>query len=120
MGKRIYILEDDESIRQLIELILAKEAYEVVAFASVRELIQSNKKKNADLFLLDVMLPDGNGVDVCGILKSAQETFNIPVLMMSANANPSQIRQCCQADGFVSKPFDIFDLLGKVSQTLQN
>ncbi|RZK40593.1 MAG: response regulator [Pedobacter sp.] len=120
MAKRICILEDDESIREVIELILGEEAYEVLAFASVGEFIHSDRKKNTDLFLLDVMLPDGNGIDICGMLKSAKETCNIPVLMMSANVSPSQIQNCCQADGFVAKPFDISDLLGKVSQTLHN
>ncbi|WP_029985834.1 response regulator [Pedobacter jeongneungensis] len=56
MAKRICILEDDESIREVIELILHEETYEVLAFASVGEFFHSDRKQNTDLFLLDVML----------------------------------------------------------------
>lgn len=114
MGKKICILEDDEAILEVIGLLLAGEAYEVSGFASVSDFIKGNKGDLPDLFLLDVMLPDGSGIDVCGLLKSSSLTRHIPVLMMSAHSSKSQIQLSCEAQGFVSKPFDIYDLLEKV------
>lgn len=118
MGKRICVLEDDEDIRQVIEILLNEEAYEVTGFASVSDFLKGGKGRMPDLFLLDVMLPDGNGIDVCGMLKSAEQTKNIPVLMMSAHSSKTLVEQSCSSDGFVAKPFDIDELLGKIGQAI--
>lgn len=71
-----------------------------------------------DLFLLDVMLPDGNGIDVCNELNLFQGTSSIPVFMMSANADLNHIVASCNAKGFIPKPFDIKYMLDTVNSAI--
>jgi len=118
-GKRICVLEDDDDIREIINVLLKEEKYQVSGFASVSDFIRGGKGGGPDLFLLDVMLPDGNGVDVCSMLKSDNLTQNIPVLMMSANSSELEVANSCKAHGFVAKPFDIYDLISKVAKVLE-
>ncbi|RZJ77579.1 PleD family two-component system response regulator [Pedobacter sp. Leaf250] len=118
MGKSVFVLEDDEGIRDVIILLLEEENYDVKGFASVEDFNLNAKNLQPDLFLLDVMLPDGSGMDVCGVLKKSENTKNIPVLMMSAHAKIAEINKSCNAQGFIAKPFDIYDLLKKVDSQL--
>ncbi|WP_316762389.1 PleD family two-component system response regulator [Pedobacter aquatilis] len=120
MAKRVYLLEDDEGIRDVVSMLLKEENYEVESFQNVNEFMSRDHHQKADLFILDVMLPDGNGIDVCTLLKNSDSTRKIPVLMMSANANKNQVELSCSAEGFVAKPFDIHSLLNKVAMTLKD
>jgi len=78
MAKRIYVLEDDQDIRDIIEIILTGEKYEVISFSSINEFMLKDKHDQADLFLLDIRLPDGNGINVCEMLKKTKGTANGP------------------------------------------
>ena len=118
MRKKICVLEDDEGIREIIVMLLAEEDYEVRGFASVAEFMNNSGKPVADLFVLDIMLPDGNGIEVCSRLKKNKNTQHIPVLMMSANSSKMEVECSCNAQGFVAKPFDIYDLIDKVHLTI--
>jgi DNA-binding response OmpR family regulator len=118
MGKSVCVLEDDEGIRDVIILLLQEENYHVTGFASIEDFNLNAKNLKPDLFLLDVMLPDGSGIDICSGLKMADSTKNIPVLMMSAHAKIGEINKTCNAQGFISKPFDIYDLLKRVDYQL--
>jgi len=114
MSKRIFLLEDDEGIRDVIELILGLEDYEVISFETVTAFMEANINEVPDLFILDVMLPDGNGMDVCAELKSINN--NIPILMMSAHASAAEIATTCAANDFMAKPFDLNKLIEKVNE----
>ncbi len=114
MVKKIYVLEDDEGIREVIELILSLELYEVQSFSTVGEFWSADHSQ-ADLFLLDVMLPDGSGLNVCKELKTESSVAATPVLMMSAHADLSKLQPDHNAEDFITKPFDISVLLHKVN-----
>ncbi|WP_231426878.1 MULTISPECIES: response regulator transcription factor [Pedobacter] len=114
MGKKICLLEDDQGIKEIIELILTEEDYEVFGFSNVKDFMAFDDKASQDLYLLDVKLPDGNGIEVCEMLKSNESTKGIPVMMMSAHAALSEMKKQCGAEDFIAKPFDIFDLLKRV------
>ncbi|MES2455504.1 MAG: response regulator [Bacteroidota bacterium] len=114
MGKRICVLEDNRDIREIIELVLHDEKYEVFTFSSVTEFNSKAFGLKADAFLLDVMLPDGSGFDVCCGLKGNEITHDIPVLMMSANFTSTEMNRKCLAEDFISKPFDIFELVKRI------
>jgi len=118
MGKSVCVLEDDEGIRDVILLLLKEENYDVAGFSSIADFNLNAKNLTPDLFLLDVMLPDGSGLDICTVLKTSEHTKNIPVLMMSAHAKMSEINDNCKAQGFISKPFDIYDLLRRVDHQI--
>lgn len=120
MKKSIYVVEDNDDIRELIVYLLEVEAYEVQGFATATLFADQMKIANPDLIVLDVMLPDGNGVAICSKLKSKEDTQQIPVLLMSANTNVANIIQESSANDFMSKPFDIDNLIERVKLLLNS
>ncbi len=118
MAKKIYLLEDDQAMRDVVTILLEDENYQVEAFASVSEFMRRDNHHLADLFILDVM-PDGHGIDVCSLLKNNESTRQIPVLMMSVDPSSTIIEQSCTAQGFMAKPFHIDSLLAEVAASLQ-
>ncbi|WP_029280335.1 response regulator transcription factor [Pedobacter borealis] len=117
MSKLICILEDDAGIRDILQFLLLEEGYQVACYTTVNEFL-SRKHINPDLYLLDVMLPDGNGMAVCKLLKADPQTAATPVIIMSAHADIKQMTSGCNAEEFVVKPFDIFVLLKKIVDLL--
>jgi len=117
MGKNICVLEDEPGIIEIIEILLLEEGYKVESYSKVHDFF-SRKGSSPDLFILDVMLPDGNGLEVCQLLKSDEATKNIPILMMSAHADLPQMTRACTAEEYVTKPFDIHVLLRKIARQM--
>lgn len=118
MKKSIYILDDTEDIRNIITEILTEKNFEVKGFANVKEFRKGILHAQPDLFILDVMLPDGNGIDVCDELKDNRSTRHIPVLMMSANNAYSEAKKMCETEDFINKPFDIDEFVERVEDHL--
>jgi len=120
MDKRIQIVEDDEDIRFIIEYILEDSGYIVESFPNATLFKNRNNKKEADLLILDVMLPDGNGIELCREHKENPELAHIPVLVMSAHARAKSILEEACADDFISKPFDLDNFLRKAKKLLND
>ncbi|RZL50169.1 MAG: response regulator [Pedobacter sp.] len=118
MGKNIYVVEDNDDIRELVQYLLESEDYNVKGFANVTDFEKHFLQEKPDMMVLDVMLPDGNGMDVCNKIKANDLTKDIPVLLMSANTNVSYISKKSLADDFIAKPFDIDDLISRVYKLL--
>lgn len=118
MKKSVYILEDNDDIRELISFLLTEENYEVKAYPTVKSFQKKMLSAHPDMVILDVMLTDGNGIEVCDVLKANKRTNDIPILMMSAHSYAHDIKQKCDAEDFISKPFDIDDLVGRVGRYL--
>lgn len=119
MKKNIYVVEDNEAIRELVTYLLESENFNVFGFENATLFEERIATDHPDLMILDVMLPDGNGIEICNKLKLAQLTKHIPVLLMSANANLAQTGIESLADDFINKPFDINDLVNRVAQLLK-
>jgi two-component system phosphate regulon response regulator PhoB len=68
MGKLIYVVEDDDDIRFIVEYILIESGYRVDSFSNVKDFYTSLEDTVPDLLVLDVMLPDGNGIEICRVL----------------------------------------------------
>lgn len=115
MDKRICVLEDNEDIREIIGFILEDERYKVKYFKNIQDFKKGANDFHADLFLLDVMLPDGNGLDLCCELKTNKETANMPIVMMSANFSDAEMKSKCHAEDYIHKPFDINDFLNRLN-----
>lgn len=116
--RKIYIVEDDDSIREILEIFLTSEDYDVQSFENVKEFEQRDKEEKPDLYLFDVMLPDGSGIDLCSEIKTSSENAEIPVLIMSAHAQLKHFADDCRPDGFISKPFDIDHLLLQIKEII--
>ncbi|RZK76769.1 MAG: response regulator [Pedobacter sp.] len=116
MPQTVYVVEEDSSIRNVLELILADAGYTILTFENFKGLKTQLKQMLPNLILMDMTLRDGDGVAFCESLKSTTLTSKIPVLMMSAHfvLNPKEEIPC--ADGFISKPFDIADLLAEIGK----
>ncbi|MES1225163.1 MAG: response regulator [Bacteroidota bacterium] len=117
MKKKIYIIEDEEDSRRLIESILSRNGYEIIKdgnekFADREKMIQ------ADLIILDVNLGIKRGDELCKELKRDKTIGHIPVILVSAMSELHGIAIECGADSHLLKPFTRSELLRKVRSTL--
>ena len=118
MIKRIHVLEDDEDIRYIIEFLLKDEGYELQLSSTFDELKSKLKDSVPDLFILDVMLPDGDGAEICSDLKGDLFTKHIPIIVMSANDQNKQKSIDAGADAYISKPFDIDYIINRIDKLI--
>jgi DNA-binding response OmpR family regulator len=110
MPKKILVIEDDDDILDMMQYILEDEGFEVIASNKV-ELLTSIIKSQPDLILLDDRLPEDSGHNLCANIKSHPETTTIPVILISATANLNQVAKDCNADTYLTKPFDLYELV---------
>lgn len=115
--KKIFILEDNEDLRELYSIIFDPQQYELQAFADIASLMK-HIDTVPDLYLLDVMLPDGDGITVCQQLKLDEKTSSVPVIMISAHQQQSEISRRCPGADFIEKPFDIDHLEKTIARNL--
>lgn len=120
MNKKICVLEDTVEILEIIQLILEEEEFQVFGFTTVSEFKANINRIDPALYLLDVMLPDGNGLEVCRELKSSRETKDIPVVMMTANLKIEAMKEDCAAEEFIAKPFDISHLTHTINRLISD
>ncbi|MCD0489765.1 response regulator [Pedobacter sp. MC2016-14] len=120
MNRYIQLVEDDEDIRFIVEYILEDSGYHVESFPNATLFLERTNKTEVDLVILDVMLPDGNGIDLCRAHKNDPLTEKIPVMVMSAHARAKSILEEACADDFISKPFDLDNFLRKVKLILND
>jgi two-component system phosphate regulon response regulator PhoB len=118
MGKLIHVVEDDDDIRFIVEYILIESGYRVESSSNVTDFYQSLETNVPDLILLDVMLPDGNGIDICRDMKEREITKDINIIIMSAHAAEKAVLEEACSDDFISKPFDLDNLLRHVKRFL--
>ncbi|MEO5593454.1 MAG: response regulator [Chitinophagaceae bacterium] len=111
--KKIYLLEDDPDIQELVKYILTRDGYKVFAFGKVKDFNVQVQKALPDLFILDVSLPDGNGLEVTKKIVTQADSVP-PVLLMSADIINQEIALASGARYFMRKPFNIADLLSRV------
>ena len=111
-------MEDDQGIREVLELLLTSENYNVQSFESIAAFLKRDKSELPDLYLFDVMLPDGSGIDLCSTLNQNTKDVKIPVIIMSAHANIRELKGVCNPEDFISKPFDIHYLLSRVQHAM--
>lgn len=112
--RKIFLVEDNEAIREILEIFLTSENYNVKSFATVEEFAARDVCETPDLYLFDVMLPDGSGIDLCRQIKEDHDNKNIPVIIMSAHAGLGHFENLCEPEDFIAKPFDIDHVLEKI------
>ena len=112
MQKKIFILEDDEGIREMLQFLLEDQGYLVNSFSTVAAFLDHIKEDRPDLVVLDLWLPDGSGRTVCKQLRANKATEQLPIIIMTAN---SMIQGVEGADEFIPKPFNINELLERIS-----
>jgi DNA-binding response OmpR family regulator len=119
--RRILAVDDDKDILEVLQYILEDSGYEVVTLADGHYLFDKIKESQPDLILLDIMLGNLDGRELCRDVKTRIETHNIPVILISASHEVSKaLSQTGAPDDFIAKPFDIDDLLGSINRQLHN
>ncbi|WP_161964539.1 response regulator [Mucilaginibacter endophyticus] len=113
MKKKIIVVDDDDDILQIIRYVLEEHGMTVEAVSDI-VAFQKLCQNTMDLILLDDWLNDGLGSQLCKNLKNNAHTANVPIILISAANNLAASAKESGADDFLSKPFDIEDLLTKV------
>jgi two-component system phosphate regulon response regulator PhoB len=105
--KHILVVEDEENILELIRFNLSREGFQTTCTVSGEEAIKIARAKTPDLALLDLMLPDMDGLEICRILKNDKATAHIPIIMVTAKGEETDIVTGLElgADDYITKPF---------------
>lgn len=114
----ILIIDDDEEIRNLIEIYLVNEGYNVLKASNGKEALELLCKTNVQLIILDIMMPYMDGIEAC--MKIRQEQ-NMPIIMLSAKAQDMDkiIGLATGADDYMTKPFNPLELIARVKSQLR-
>lgn len=117
----IYILEDDRNIREIEEIALKNADYEVVSFETAAEFGKRLKERVPDLLLLDLMLPDADGLRLVTQLRQNVMTRSLPVIMVTAKTTEiDKVRGLDSgADDYLTKPFSVMELISRVKALLR-
>ncbi|HPN84057.1 MAG TPA: response regulator transcription factor [Victivallales bacterium] len=122
MGKaKILVVEDEKDIADLIEMNLEREGYKVRTVESGEECIKMAREKLPDIIILDLMLPGMDGLDVCRIMKNDSKTRHIPIIMLTAKGEESDVITGLEmgADDYMTKPFSAKVLMARVKAVLR-
>jgi len=121
MKAKIFIVEDEPSIVQLVKYNLEKENFKVLVSNNGEEGLQEIKKTEPDLILLDWMLPDLSGIDICKALRKDTKFKNIPIIMLTARSQEEDkvLGLNVGADDYLPKPFSHLELVARVNALLR-
>lgn len=119
--KTILIVDDEEPIRQLIKYNLEREGFKTLQACNAMKAVEKARSENIDLIILDLMLPDMSGLDVCRILKNDSKTVCIPIVMVTAKTEDADIVYGLElgAEDYITKPFSPKVLVARVKSVLR-
>ena len=119
--RKIAIVEDDDSIRELVCYALNAAGFDVQDFAEPGTFWRAIEKNTPDLILLDIMLPGEDGLSILKKLKSADKTARLPVIMLTAkSAELDRVKGLdLGADDYISKPFSVLELISRIKALLR-
>jgi CheY-like chemotaxis protein len=112
---RILVVEDEPTIRDLIDDFLCSEGFETFTAANGREAVDIARREELDIVLMDLMLPEMDGVEAAHILRHDPHTESVRIIAMSADSRMLRGMAESDADDVLSKPFNLCDLLDAVA-----
>jgi DNA-binding response OmpR family regulator len=117
---RILVVEDEDNIAVALDYLMTREGYDHDRVASGADALPRIRKTHPDLVLLDVMLPEVSGYEICEGIRTDPSLADVKVLMMTARGSAIERRKgmALGADGFISKPFELKDLRDEVRRLL--
>ena len=119
--EKILVVDDEKDIVELLQYNLEKEGYKISAVFSGEQCLENVKTELPDLILLDLMLPEIDGLDVCKFLKNNPQTSHIPIIMLTAKGEETDIVLGLElgSDDYITKPFKVRELLARVKAVLR-
>lgn len=121
MSNKVLVIEDEPDIRKTLEYNLTREGFEVYGCGSIKEAKKLIENPNFSIILLDLMLPDGSGLDLCREVKSDSTTQDIPIIILTAKDDEVDkvVGFELGADDYVTKPFSVRELILRVKAILK-
>lgn len=117
--KKVLVVDDDPCIVELLAAMLGMEGYQVSKATNAEQALELVDHHVPDVIVLDWMMPDTDGIELCRILKKRVETSLVPVIVISANDRVRRVSREAGADGWLLKPFDLDDLLATVRNSIK-
>lgn len=119
--RKIYCVEDDSSIRELLEYTLRSSGFEVSGFENAADFMAAIAASKPALVLLDIMLPDRDGMQVLHELRAKNETKTLPVILLTAKGRRLDKIKGLDggADDYITKPFDVLELVSRINAVLR-
>ncbi|WP_031554383.1 phosphate regulon transcriptional regulator PhoB [Parvularcula oceani] len=118
---RVLVVEDEEALQALLDYNLGKEGFEVTLVGDGEEALLKIEEDRPDVIVLDWMLPNVSGIEVCRRVRSKHETQNIPIVMLTARGEEAdRIRGLDMgADDYLTKPFSMGELAARIRAVLR-
>jgi DNA-binding response OmpR family regulator len=118
LSKHVLIIDDDERLCEMLDQYLSRSGYRVTARHTAAEGLREQRNSSPDAIILDLMLPDGSGLDVCTKLR---ETTGVPIIMLTARGEATDrvVGLELGADDYLPKPFDPRELLARLRTVLR-
>ncbi|MEK7571453.1 MAG: response regulator [Patescibacteria group bacterium] len=116
--KKIFIIDDEESIVEALTLLLEDVGYTVFSAKKGKDILQNVRETSPDIILLDLLLSGLDGREICLELKNQSETKEIPLIMVSAHPSAEKSAKEAGSDNFLAKPFETEELLALLDQYL--
>ncbi len=116
-NRRVYIVEEDKSLQDTLKSTLKRNGFDVQVFDGGYPIV-SMMDNWPDLFLIDIELPDINGLEICKWLKSHDSSRNIPVIFLSSDSYLKVLAASAHADEYIEKPVTRNELIGKIHDVL--
>ena len=119
--EQILVVDDEEDLLELVRYNLSKEGYRVTCVATGEDAIKTARTRSPDLVVLDLLLPSVDGLEVCKLLKGDPKTKHIPVVMLTAKGEESDVVTGLElgADDYITKPFSPRVLVARVKAALR-
>jgi len=116
MSKRIYIVEDDENIREMVKMALTSFSYEAVAFDNAEDALAAVEEQFPDMIIFDIMLPGMSGLEAVKRIKRNALTERIHVILLTAkDSEMDKVTGLdCGADDYITKPFGVMELSARI------
>jgi len=121
MPQKILIIEDEPDIRKTLEYNISREGYKVVCASSLSKGKEHINSSDFSLILLDLMLPDGSGLDLCREIKSDKDKSSTPIIILTAKDDEVDkvVGFELGADDYVTKPFSVRELILRIKAVLK-
>jgi two-component system phosphate regulon response regulator PhoB len=118
---KILVIEDDRALAKVLEYNLIQNGFEVILSSDGQDGLQQARTKQPSLVLLDLMIPVIDGLEVCKRLRSAPDTRDVPIIMLTAKAEETDqvVGYSLGADDYVTKPFSVKVLIERVKSLLR-